>query len=71
MKTTLLVLVGDTIEKKQTIPDDQGRFIFIVIGEKIFYLNTAIGEMWETTKEEMHKFLGEGHQRVLGEVFDV
>lgn len=44
-------------------PGDQGKFIFLVVGKDIFYLDTSIGKLWRT--DIMFENLGEEHKEAL------
>lgn len=41
----------------------EGKFIFIKVGDKIFYLNTSIGKMWAT--DFSMTSLGDYHNNLL------
>ena len=68
----VLILAGDKIENEIKTLDNNGRFIFIIRGEEVFYLDTSIGKLWKTTLPhllENKACLGEGHRKILQEHF--
>lgn len=57
----ILILQGDTIKKVIT-PKNQ--FVFILLGEKVYYFDSTIGKMWLTDSKTLEN-LGEGHKQAI------
>jgi hypothetical protein len=64
-KVHFLVLSGDTVEHKHSHELDGEKFLFMVVGDDVFYIDTSVGKLWHTDKLTCQN-LGVGHTEVIG-----
>ena len=57
----ILILSGDKVKK---VIDPKNEFVFIILGDNIFYVDSTIGKMWLTDAKTLEN-LGEGHKKAV------
>ncbi len=60
----LLIATGDTLKKELTFTKANPSFVFIVLKNRVYYLDTTIGKVWLTDKTTL-KGLGLGHKKLI------
>ena len=59
---------GDTLIAQHNFTKENSSFVFIEMGDLVYYFDTTIGKMWLTDKnnsDEPLRGLGEGHKKLI------